>query len=48
MDSKKAASDYFEAIYLKNHPKKFDSQRAAMLKRLKNRKKVKKNVKTGK
>lgn len=41
MDTKKAASDYFEAQYLKKHPKKFDSQRAAMLKLLKKRKKKK-------
>ena len=34
-----AKSNYFEAIYLKKHPKKFDAQRAALLKRLKARKK---------
>jgi hypothetical protein len=38
MDTKKAASDYFEALYLKKHPGKFDPQRAALLKRLKKRK----------
>ena len=30
----KAVSDMFEARYLQAHPKKFDSQRAALLKRL--------------
>lgn len=33
----------FEARYLKAHPKKFDAQRAALLRRLK-KKKVKKNA----
>ena len=34
----KAVSDMFEARYLQSHPKKFDAQRAALLKRLKKKK----------
>lgn len=40
-DSKSA---YFEGLYLKKHPNKFDPQRAALLRRLKKKKKVKKHA----
>ena len=39
MASSQATSDMFEARYLASHPKKFDAQRAAMLKLLKKKKK---------
>lgn len=45
MASSKQVSDMFEARYLQKHPKKFDAQRAALLRRLKKKKKVKKNAK---
>jgi hypothetical protein len=40
MPSSKTTSDMFEARYLASHPKKFDAQRAAMLKLMKKKKKV--------
>jgi len=44
-DKETNTSSYFEALYLKRHPKKFDPKRAALLKRLKNKKKkVKKHA----
>lgn len=39
MAGSQAVSDMFEARYLQAHPKKFDNQRAAMLKKLKGKKK---------
>lgn len=36
----KALSDLFEARYLKAHPKKYDAQRAALLRKLKKKKKL--------